>query len=117
MIEPAMRYDIRGKQHIGAQTKYYFQDMGLRNALLLFRQLDEGHVMENVIYNELRHRGYLVDVGAVETRTNNGSRTHLEVDFVVNKGCPLLYSVRLPNPGFRQGTAGKTVIASNQRLF
>ncbi len=86
IVEQALRYDIRGKQYIGAQSKYYFQDIGLRNALLSFRQLDRGHVMENVIYNELRQHGFLVDVGEVETRTSTGARTHLEVDFVANKG-------------------------------
>lgn len=86
IVEQALRYGIRGKQYIGAQSKYYFQDIGLRNALLSFRQLDRGHVMENIIYNELRQQDYLVDVGDVETRAANGSRTHLEVDFVVSKG-------------------------------
>ncbi len=86
IVEQAMRYDIRGKQYIGVQSKYYFQDIGLRNALLSFRQLDRGHVMENVIYNELRQHGFLVDVGDVETRTIKGTRTHLEVDFIANKG-------------------------------
>lgn len=85
ILEHALRYDIRGKQYIGAQTKYYFQDIGLRNALLSFRQLDLGHVMENVIYNELRGNGFRVDVGDVETRLSNGSRTHLEVDFIAEK--------------------------------
>ena len=86
IVEQALRYDIRGKQYIGAQSKYYFQDIGLRNALLSFRQLDRGHVMENVIYNELRQHGFMVDVGEVETRTSTGKRTHLEVDFIANKG-------------------------------
>ena len=85
-MEQALRYGIRGKQYIGAQSKYYFQDIGLRNALLSFRQLDRGHIMENIIYNELRQHGFLVDVGDVETRTSTGARTHLEVDFVANKG-------------------------------
>lgn len=91
IVEQALRYDIRGKQYIGAQSKYYFQDIGLRNALLSFRQLDRGHVMENVIYNELRQHGFLVDVGAVETRTSQRSRTHLEVDFIANKGARRYY--------------------------
>lgn len=86
IVEQALRYAIRGKGYIGAQAKYYFQDIGLRNALLSFRQLDRGHVMENIIYNELRQQGYSVDVGDVEIRTSNGSRAHLEVDFVVGKG-------------------------------
>lgn len=86
IVEQALRYDIRGKQYIGAQSKYYFQDIGLRNAMLSFRQLDKGHIMENVVYNELRQHGFQVDVGDVETRTAKGTRTHLEVDFVANKG-------------------------------
>lgn len=91
IVEQALRYDIRGKQYIGAQSKYYFQDIGLRNALLSFRQLDKGHIMENVIYNELRQNGFLVDVGDIETRTPTGSRTHLEVDFIANKGSHRYY--------------------------
>ena len=91
IMEQALRYGIRGKQYIGAQSKYYFQDIGLRNALLSFRQLDRGHIMENVIYNELRQHGFLVDVGDVETRLSNGTRTHLEVDFIANKGARRYY--------------------------
>lgn len=91
IVEQAERYDIKGKQYIGAQSKYYFQDIGLRNALLSFRQLDRGHVMENIIYNELRQQGYSVDVGGVESRLPNGSRTNLEVDFVANKGSRRYY--------------------------
>lgn len=91
VIEQALRYDIRGKQYIGAQSKYYFQDIGLRNALLSFRQLDKGHIMENVIFNELRQRGFRVDVGNVQTRTPAGGRTHLEVDFIANKGSRRYY--------------------------
>lgn len=91
IVEQALRYDIRGKQYIGAQSKYYFQDIGLRNALLSFRQLDRGHVMENVIYNELRQHGFLVDVGDVEARSPNGTRVHLEVDFIANKGARRYY--------------------------
>ncbi len=85
ILEHALRYDIRGKQYIGAQSKYYFQDIGLRNALLSFRQLDRGHVMENIIYNELRILGFRVDVGGVEARMSNGTRTQLEVDFIAEK--------------------------------
>lgn len=91
IVEHALRYDIRGKSYIGAQAKYYFQDIGLRNALLSFRQLDRGRVMENIIYNELRQQGYLVDVGDIEIRTANGSRAHLEVDFVVGKSSRRYY--------------------------
>ena len=85
VLEKALRYDIKGKKYINTLSKYYFQDIGLRNALLDFRQLEESHIMENVIYNELRSRGYRVDVGSVEIRKND-SRKQLEVDFVVNRG-------------------------------
>lgn len=84
-IEKSVRYDIKGRKYIGTLSKYYFQDIGLRNALLNFRQVEETHIMENVIYNELRSRGYSVDVGVVEVRSAI-ERKHLEVDFVANKG-------------------------------
>lgn len=83
MIEKSMRYDIKGRKYIGTLSKYYFQDIGLRNALLNFRQTEENHIMENVIYNELRSRGFCVDVGMVEVRTS-AERKQLEVDFVAN---------------------------------
>lgn len=83
LIEKSMRYDIKGRKYIGTLSKYYFQDIGLRNALLNFRQVEENHIMENVIYNELRLRGFCVDVGMVETRTAT-ERKQLEVDFVAN---------------------------------
>lgn len=90
LIEEAQRYDVKGRKYIGAETKYYFSDMGLRSAVLNFRQLEENHIMENVIYNELRQRGYLVDVGIVEAwkQNENGrsERRKYEVDFVVNHG-------------------------------
>lgn len=86
LVEKCIRYDIRGKQYIGAQSKYYFQDIGIRNALLSFRQSDDGHVMENIVYNELRSRGYSVDVGNVIVRPKGEPRQTLEVDFVANKG-------------------------------
>ena len=85
ILEKATRYDIKGRKYIGTLSKYYFQDVGLRNALLNFRQVEETHIMENIIYNELRSRGYSVDVGMVEVRTSS-ERKHLEVDFVANKG-------------------------------
>lgn len=85
IIEKSTRYDIKGRKYIGSLSKYYFQDIGLRNALLNFRQVEETHIMENVIYNELRSRGYGVDVGAVEVRSAK-ERKQLEVDFVANKG-------------------------------
>ena len=83
MIEKSMRYDIKGRKYIGTLSKYYFQDIGLRNALLNFRQTEENHIMENVIYNELRSRGFCVDVGMVEVRTST-ERKQLEVDLLAN---------------------------------
>ena len=104
LLEKASRYDIKGKKYIGTLSKYYFVDMGLHNCLLGFRQIEETHLMENVIYNELRSRGYLVDVGVVETRTrteNQGMlRKQLEIDFVVNNGSKRYYiqsALSLPN--------------------
>lgn len=85
IIEKSVRYDIKGRKYIGSLAKYYFQDIGLRNALLNFRQVEETHIMENVIYNELRSRGFSIDVGVVEVRTAK-ERKQLEVDFVANKG-------------------------------
>ncbi len=90
LIEEALRYDVKGRKYIGSESKYYFAEMGLRNAVLGFRQLEENHIMENVVYNELRMRGFLVDVGMVETwkKTKDGgnTRNNLEIDFVANKG-------------------------------
>lgn len=90
LIEEALRYNIKGRKYIGAESKYYFADMGLRSAILNFRQLEENHIMENVIYNELRMRGFLVDVGMVEAWKQNkegqSARSNLEIDFVANKG-------------------------------
>ena len=95
LIEEALRYDVKGRKYIGTETKYYFCDLGLRNIVLNFRQQEETHIMENVIYNELRMRGYLVDVGLVEcwTTDENGKRkrSKLEVDFVVNNGPERVY--------------------------
>lgn len=90
LIEKALRYDIKGRKYIGTLSKYYFQDMGIRNAMLSFRQVEENHIMENVIYNELRARGFRVDVGMVPVRS--GQRyTQLEVDFVANAGSRRYY--------------------------
>ncbi len=89
LVERAVRYDIKGKKYISTPAKYYFVDLGLRNARLSFRQQEYTHIMENVIYNELRLRGYSVDVGVVENvEKENGVsvRKTLEVDFVVNLG-------------------------------
>ena len=94
LISEAKRYDIRGKQYIGSPYKYYFTDMGLRNALLNFRQYEETHLMENIIYIELLRRKYAVDVGMVEVIEQvNGKREHkrLEIDFVANRGSERYY--------------------------
>lgn len=95
LLEESLRYDVKGRKYIGADSKWYFTDMGLRAAVLGFRQQEETHIMENVIYNELRMRGCRVDVGVLDTygRTENGktSRQRLEVDFVVNKGAERIY--------------------------
>lgn len=95
LTEKAIRYDIKGKKYINTLAKHYFSDMGVRNAILGFRQIEENHIMENVIYNELRMRGYSVDVGMVETRPvgEDGKRVRkqYEVDFVVNRGSQRYY--------------------------
>ena len=95
LIEEALRYDVKGRKYIGTETKYYFEDIGLRNAILNFRQQEEPHIMENIIYNELKYRGFNVDVGFVETWENKSSgksfRHGLEVDFIVNKGAERIY--------------------------
>jgi len=95
LIEESVRYDIKGRQYIGASSKYYFKDCGLRNAILSFRQTEENHIMENVLYNDLRGRGFLVDVGNVNIRVRdeNGvqQRVTLEVDFVCNLGSKRYY--------------------------
>lgn len=95
LIDSAMRYDIKGKKYIDTPLKYYFSDMGLRNARLNFRQLEETHTMENIIFNELKIRGFNVDVGVVVVNGNgdNGSniRKRLEIDFVCNKGSKRYY--------------------------
>ena len=85
IVNKSTRYDIKGKRYIQTPQKYYFSDIGLRNARLNFRQQEENHLMENIIYNELLIRGYNVDVGVVEVR-EEGKRKQLEVDFVCNLG-------------------------------
>ena len=104
LIEKSERYDIKGKKYIGTTPKYYFKDLGLRNAILSFRQTEENHLMENVIYNEMRYRGFLVDVGNVIIRMKNEKgewqRVTLEVDFVCNLGSRRYYlqsAYRLPD--------------------
>ena len=94
VIEAARRYDVKGRGYIGSPLKYYFEDVGLRNARLGFRQVEESHIMENVVYNELRARGYSVDVGVVEKRAREAGkdvRKQLEVDFVANRGSDRVY--------------------------
>ena len=95
MINKALRYDIKGKKYINTPSKYYFTDIGLRNARLNFRQQEDNHLMENIIYNELLVRGFNVDVGVVEYMTkdknNKKMRKQLEVDFVCNKGSNRYY--------------------------
>ena len=91
MIEKARRFDVRGKKFIETPQKYYFTDMGIRNSFLDFRQSEEiSHIMENVIYIELKKRGYNVDVGSVEIREGNAKK-QLEIDFVANKGNNKIY--------------------------
>lgn len=95
LTEKAIRFDIKGKKYINTLSKYYFTDVGVRNAILDFRQQEENHIMENIIYNELKIRGFQVDVGSVEHRTvdKNGKsvRKQYEVDFVANLGSRRYY--------------------------
>ncbi|MDR1779654.1 MAG: ATP-binding protein [Tannerella sp.] len=105
LIGKSVRYDIKGKKYINTPAKYYFEDLGLRNARLNFRQTEQTHLMENLIYNELRLRGMSVDVGQVVVNTKNGNgvslRNQLEVDFVCNRGFNRLYiqsALALPTP-------------------
>lgn len=109
LINRCIRYDIKGRKYIDTPQKYYFEDLGLRNACLGFRQVEEPHLMENLIYNELRIRGYLVDVGVVPTRVKNAdggyNRSQLEVDFVCNRGSERIYvqsAYRLPTEEKRE---------------
>ena len=95
IINKTVRYDIKGRRYIDTPAKYYFEDLGLRNARLNFRQTEETHLMENLIYNELRIRGYSVDVGQLtffgKDADGKSERRRLEVDFVYNKGYERLY--------------------------
>ncbi len=95
IISKANRYNVKGRKYIGTPLKYYFEDVGLRNARLGFRQIAETHLMENIIYNELRSRGYSVDVGVVEKRSVNGDgktgKKQLEIDFIANLGSKRYY--------------------------
>ena len=95
IIHKANRYNVKGRKYIGTPVKYYFEDVGLRNARLRFRQTEETHLMENIIYNELRSRGYMVDVGIVEKRKKDAAgkaeRKQLEIDFIANRGSQRYY--------------------------
>ena len=95
LMEKSERFDIKGRKYIGSLSKYYYQDVGLRNAILSFRQSEPTHIMENVIYNEMRMRGWLVDVGNIYHRVRNAEgkqqRVTLDVDFVCNKGSERIY--------------------------
>ena len=95
IIHKANRYNVKGRKYVGTPMKYYFEDVGLRNARLGFRQVEETHLMENIIYNELRSRGYMVDVGLVEKRGTDSEgrqqRSQLEIDFVANMGSRRYY--------------------------
>lgn len=105
IISKAHRYNVKGRKYIGTPLKYYFEDIGLRNARLGFRQIEETHLMENIIYNELRYRGYSVDVGVVEKRETNENgrqiRKSLEIDFIANLGSQRYYiqsAFSMPTP-------------------
>lgn len=95
LIEKARRYDVKGRKYISSPYKYYFSDIGLRNARLNFRQNEQSHIMENVIYNELRMRGLNVDVGVVEYNYKDENkktiRKNLEIDFIINRGSNRYY--------------------------
>lgn len=104
IISEAQRFDIKGRKYIGTENKYYFEDPGIRNAVVDFRQIEYNHTMENVIFNELCRMGYSVDVGMVETFSNNAEgktvRKNLEIDFVVNRHDQRVYiqaAYRIPN--------------------
>ncbi len=107
LVSKAVRYDIKGKKYIGSPAKFYFEDVGLRNARLNFRQMEENHIMENIIYNELRIRGYHVDVGLVEqfgkNSDNKTTKKQLEVDFIVTRGSEKYYI----QSAFAMDTQGK----------
>lgn len=103
IVNKSERYDVKGKKYISSPQKYYFSDIGLRNARLNFRQQEENHIMENVIYNELIVRGYNVDVGVVEVRSKNEVK-QLEIDFVCNQGTRRYYIQSALNLDTREKT-------------
>ena len=109
LVNKCIRYDIRGRKYIDTPQKFYFEDLGLRNARIGFRQVEQTHLMENMIYNELRQRGYIVDVGVVTSNMKGEDgvyrRNQLEVDFVCNKGSRRVYvqsAFRLPTQEKRE---------------
>ena len=104
IVNKSDRYDVKGKKYIQTPQKYYFSDIGLRNARLNFRQQEENHIMENIIYNELIVRGYNVDVGVIEIRDENKNRKQLEVDFVCNLGNKRYYVQSALNLDTREKT-------------
>ena len=112
LIEKAKRYDVKGKKYFQTPKKYYFADIGLRNAKLNFRQQEENHIMENIIYNELLIRGYNVDVGVVEVREDN-ARKQLEVDFVCNQGSKRYYIQSALNLDTEEKTLQETKSLNN----
>ena len=94
ILEKAVRYDIKGKKYIDTPYKYYFTDVGVRNAMINYRQIEETHLMENIIYCELKRKGYSVDVGIIEIRdnvNNKQSYKQIEIDFIANKGSDKIY--------------------------
>lgn len=95
MLTRVKRYNVKGRKYIGTPYKIYFEDVGLRNARLQFRQIEETHIMENIIYNELRYRGYQVDVGVVESRERDADgrevRVQREIDFIAALGSKKYY--------------------------
>ena len=104
IVNKSNRYDVKGKKYIQTPQKYYFSDIGLRNARLNFRQQEENHIMENIIYNELIIRGYNVDVGVVELRDEDKTRKQLEIDFVCNLGNKRYYVQSALNLDTREKT-------------
>ncbi len=119
MIEEALRYDVKGRKYIGTETKYYFADVGIRAAILNYRQQEETHIMENIIYNELRSRGYNVDVGLVELggKDKNGKFVRKTVGGRLCGEPPSIqsvYPVGFPHAYARKGTARTSPIIVNQ---
>ena len=105
LITRAIRFDIKGRKYIGTPSKFYFEDVGLRNARLNFRQVEENHIMENLVYNELRMRGFQVDVGVVRVKEaaadGKYEKKQTEVDFVANQGSKRYYiqsAFAMPSP-------------------